>query len=108
MGVWRGYGIVVCAFIALGYIAARIGAEMMWGNPLPRDHRPATELAGMLLSSMLIYCLHRAIDQCQDIPAPGNVTPNETDGPTVHSLLYVPIRFWPYITAAIGIVLFFR
>ncbi|MBV8657340.1 MAG: hypothetical protein JO142_05875 [Burkholderiales bacterium] len=107
MLVWRGYGILVFVFIVLSYGAARIGAEMMWGVPLPVQYRPLTELVGMLLATVLIYCFHKAIDQYTHAQDPARRSSPEMTRRAVHELLFIPVKFWPFVTLMLGIVLYF-
>lgn len=109
---WRGYGILVIILTALSYTATSIGAEMIWGDPLPAEYAAEARLFGMLLSALLVLLLHVVIGRSSKSRVlidkgvnnePGNMIIMKTQ----HDFLFIPLKFWPYILAAIGLVLYF-
>ena len=109
MLIWRGYGILV-ALIAIGcLIGTRVGAENLWGKPLPMDKRQLAELVGMLTASALVYGLHLALEKSSP---PRTVVDKET-GQEIklvakHDLFFIPVKYWSYVLAAFGVLFFFQ
>jgi hypothetical protein len=109
MIVWRGYGILVLVFTIVGYALGKAGAEQIWGSPLPAGYRSSSELVGMLLAAAIVYGLHRLIDAKQ---APRAFIDKATGEELIvkprHDLFFVPLKFWPYILALLGVWFFFQ
>ncbi|MFT3802661.1 MAG: hypothetical protein QM766_15760 [Burkholderiaceae bacterium] len=102
---WRGYGILVAVIAFLGLFGARWIAESMWGTPLPVDRRKLCELVGMLVAALVVYGLHRAIVRANP---PRTFVDKKTGEEVVwvpkHDLFFVPIKYWPYVLAALGVM----
>jgi hypothetical protein len=109
MIVWRGYGILVLIFTIAGYAIGRVGAEQIWGSPLPNTYRSGAELVGMLLAAATVYVLHRALEARQ---APrvmvDKATGQEIEIRPKNDLFFIPVKFWPYILALLGVLFFFQ
>jgi hypothetical protein len=109
MIIWRGFGFLVAVFIILGYGAARYTAEHLWGNPLPVGTRQGAELIGMLLAAALVYGLHFALERSDK---PRTVIDKETKQEIVlrskHDLFFIPVKYWPYVLAGLGLLFFFQ
>jgi hypothetical protein len=109
MIVWRGYGILVLVFTVLGYALGKVGAEQIWGAPLPAAYRPGSELAGMLLAAAIVYGLHRLIQSRQSPRAYiDKATGEEIIVHPKNDLFFIPMKIWPYILALLGLVFFFQ
>jgi len=109
MIVWRGYGFLVAILTVVGYLIGRIGAEKIWGSPLPETYRPGAELAGMFIAAALAYALHAAI-RANEVPRTfiDKATGQEIEFKAKHDLFFVPVKFWPYILCVLGIWFFFQ
>jgi len=106
---WRGYGILVAVFTIVCYICVRIIAENVWGEPLPIDKRKFAELAGMLLAAAAAYGLHRLLLR---LYPPKTVIDKET-GLEIklvsnHDLFFIPVKHWPYVLVALGLLFAFQ
>jgi hypothetical protein len=109
MIVWRGYGILVLVITVAGYALGKLGAEQIWGSPLPPAYRPGAELAGMLLAAAIVYGLHRLIDAHQSPRAfVDKVTGEEIIVKPKNDLFFIPLKAWPYLLALLGIWLFLQ
>lgn len=109
MIIWRGYGFLVVLLAICGNIFARIGAEQLWGKPLPIDKRQAAELVGMLLAAALIYLLHIAIQWSSK----SRVVIDKETGQEItllakHDLFFIPVKYWALILASLGVIFFFQ
>ncbi|NYE60173.1 hypothetical protein FHW58_001325 [Duganella sp. 1224] len=109
MMVCRGYGILVVAIGALGYALGRLGAEQIWGAPLPATYRAASELAGLLLAAAIVYGLHRLIEARQSPRAyVDKITGEETIVKPRHDLFFIPLKAWSGILALLGVWCYFQ
>lgn len=109
MLIWRGYGILVAILTVVSYMVARSIAENLWGIPLPNEFRPGVELTAMLLAAGLVYVLHIAINRLSE----PRVVIDKSTGQEMHliskhDLFFIPVRFWPYILAVLGVMFFFQ
>ena len=106
---WRGYGIFVLVLTVVGYLAARFVAERYWGTPLPSDVRPGAELVGMFFAAGLVFAFHLALERSSK---PRAVIDKETGKEFLlkakHDLFFIPVRFWPYVLAAFGVLFYFQ
>ena len=109
MLVWRGYGILVVVFTAVGYALGKIGAEKIWGVPLPAAHRAGSELFGMLVAAAMVYGLHLAIES-KNKPRVlvDRETGQEVEFKKKHDLFFIPVKFWPYALALLGVLFYFQ
>jgi hypothetical protein len=109
MIVWRGYGILVLVFTIVGYALGRVGAEQIWGRPLPQNYRGGAELIGMLLAAAIVYGLHRLIEARQ-LPRAfvDKATGEEVIVKPKHDFFFIPLKAWPYILALLGIWFYFQ
>jgi hypothetical protein len=107
MIVWRGYGILVVVIAAAGYALGKLGAEQIWGAPLPAAYRPGAGLAGMVLAAALVYGLHRLIEARQSPRAfIDKTTGEELIVRPRHDLFFIPLKAWPYILLLLGVCFF--
>lgn len=109
MIIWRGYGILVLIIGILGYVGGKIGAESIWGSPLPSNYRPGTELVSMLVAGALVYGLHLFLE-AKNQP---RILLDQASGQQVQlkrkdDLFYIPVKFWALIFAVLGVVFFFQ
>jgi hypothetical protein len=109
MLVWRGYGIFVAILTVVAYIAATAAAEHIWSSPLSPSVRPGVELAGMLFAAALVYGLHLLVERSNK----PRVLVDQSTGQEVvlqskHDFFYLPIKYWPFVLAALGIWFFFQ
>jgi hypothetical protein len=109
MLVWRGAGIFVVVLTVIAYLIAVQAGEHFWGTPLPAANRAAVELAGLLIAAALVFVLHIALDRTS---APRIVVDKATGQEirliSKHDLFFVPVKFWPYILVALGVLFFFQ
>jgi len=109
MLIWRGYGIFVAILTVVSYMVIRSSAEHLWGSPLSNEFRPGVELTGMLLAAALVYGLHFALKRLDE----PRVVIDKSTGQEMHlipkhDLFFIPVRFWPYILAVLGVMFFFQ
>lgn len=109
MLIWRGYGIVVVVFAVVGLVVGKIGAESLWGAPIPVDKRQWSELIGMCLAAALVYGLHLLLQRASEPRAViDKKTGREMVLVTKHDLFFIPVKYWPFILLALGLVFFFE
>ena len=106
---WRGYGILVAVLAFVCLIGGRIAAESMWGTPLPVDKRRLSELIGMFVAAAVVYGLHLALNKSDP---PRTLIDKETGKEVVlvpkHDLFFVPVKYWPYVLIAFGVLFFLQ
>ena len=106
---WRGYGIVVVVLTVIAFVIATQVGEHFWGTPLPADHRSVIELAGMLVAAVMVFGFHVAIDRAeQPRIVVDKATGEEIRLVAKHDLFFIPVKFWPYILAALGVLFYFQ
>jgi hypothetical protein len=109
MLIWRGYGILVAFLTVVSYMVVRSSAEHLWGSPLSNEFRPGVELTALLLAAGLVYALHVAINRFSEPRVViDKSTGQEMHLVSKHDLFFIPVRFWPYILAVLGVVFFFQ
>lgn len=109
MLIWRGYGILVALIAIACFVGAMVGAESFWGKPLPMDKRALSELLGMLVAAALVYGLHLALEKSY----PPRVVIDKETGKEInlvpkHDFFFIPVKYWPYVLGALGILFFFQ
>lgn len=109
MLVWRGSGIFVVVLTVVAYLLAVQAGEHFLGSPLPAANRAAVELLGMLIAAALVVGLHIAIDRTSEPrTVVDKATGQEIALQAKHDLFFIPIKFSPYILAALGVWFFFQ
>ncbi|MDO9438631.1 hypothetical protein [Hydrogenophaga sp.] len=107
MVIWRGYGILVVVFMGVCMVAAKAGAESLWGTPLPIEKRQLYELLGMWLAAGAVYGLHLAVTK---LNPPRTVVDQQTGEElklvSKHDLFFVPIKYWSIVLVALGVLFF--
>ncbi|QGZ42586.1 hypothetical protein [Pseudoduganella flava] len=93
----------------VGILVGGYAAESIWGTPLPTDHKAASVLIGLLLAAAMVFGLHMALER----NASGRTYIDKATGQEVevkpkHDLFFIPVKFWPYLLAAIGLFAFFK
>lgn len=109
MLIWRGYGIMVVVFAAVGLVAGKAFNENFWGSPVPVDKKQWGELFGMLLAAALVYGFHYVTQR----PSDRRVVIDKQSGKEEilekkHDLFFVPIKYWSIILLGLGVMSFFR
>lgn len=109
MLIWRGYGIMVAILAFVGYTTAMMTARHFMGSPLPTTYRGAVELTGMLLAAALVYGLHVAIERStKPRIVVDKATGQEMKLIAKHDFFFIPVKFWPYILGALGVMFLFQ
>jgi hypothetical protein len=109
MLMWRGYGILVVVLTVIGYAVGKLGAEKIWGVPIPAAYRPGSELFGMLLAAVMVYGLHLAIEaKNKSRVLVDRETGQEIVFKKKHDLFFIPIKFWSFAIALLGVVFYFQ
>jgi hypothetical protein len=109
MLVWRGHGIFVAVLTMVAFVGAKVAGEHIWGEPLAPTVRPGVESVGMLLAAALVYGLHLLVERSnQPRVLVDQATGQEVVLQSKHDLFFVPIKFWPYVLAALGVFIFFK
>lgn len=109
MLIWRGYGIMVAIFAVLGLLASKIGAERLFGVPIPVDKKQWSELIGLCFAAALVYGLHLLLQRSSEPRAViDKKTGTEMVLVTKHDLFFIPVRYWPFILVALGLMSFFQ
>lgn len=107
MIIWQGFGFLVAiigiaVLVAVEYAMRAITKDMTYytthGWP---------KLLGFWITAVIIYFIARFFDS-----RPGKVVIEKDTGKEIvqrrsHSLFFVPLRFWPYVLAALGVVFLF-
>ena len=109
MVIWRGYGIMVVVFVVLGLVAGKLFAENVWGTPLPVDKRQLSEMLGMLLAAALSYGFYFFTKRHSEKRVMiDKITGKEVVLEKKHDLFFIPMKYWPIILAALGVMFFFQ
>jgi hypothetical protein len=109
MIVWRGYGILVAVFAVVGLLIGRLVAEQIWGAPMSEASRHGSALFGMLIAAGGVYGLHRVLERRE----PPRTLVDAATGQQVqfkskHDFFFIPVKFWPFLLAALGVWYFFK
>lgn len=107
MIVWQGLGFLVVV-IAFGcFLLAEVIARSVTGDLRYYPTHPLPRLLAAAAAAGLIYALHVRLER-----APGRTVIDKATGREIvlrrkHTLFFVPIRYWSYITLFLGVLLAF-
>ena len=105
--IWRGYGALVIPITVFTFFATILATGLILGDRYDTEQVwPGT--LGIFLSAALVWWLARTLDARQSYVGVDPDTGSEVLVRPGHSLYFIPMRLWPYVLAALGVVLFFR
>ena len=105
--VWKGWGYLVVV-ITLGIlIAVQFAVDRAFGDPHFYTLHGWPKGIGMLLSAAAIYFAARHFKAQPARTLIDKATGREFVLRREHSFMFVPMEYWTFILAAIGLVLFF-
>ena len=106
MIIWSGFGILV-ALVGFGCL---ILTEVVTRAAFDEKYYQAhgwPKLAGFWVAAALVYVLGLWVDR-----QPGRAMIDKATGQEVllkkrHALFFIPVRYWPYIFLALGVIFLF-
>lgn len=109
MLVWRGAGILVVVFAVAGLIAGDYAAAGIWGATQAADHKAASMLMGLLLAAALVFGMHFLLERSgEQRTFIDKATGQEVIVKPKHDLFFIPVKYWSFVLAAVGVFVFFK
>jgi hypothetical protein len=107
MIVWRGRGIVV-AVIAFGcLIFVEIATRLRFRDQRYYQTHGWPKLVGFWMAASLVFAFRSWLGDMQGRTLIDKETGQEVNMISKSSLFLIPVRFWPVILIALGVVFFF-
>jgi hypothetical protein len=107
MIIWKGWGILVIVITAAVMIMFQAMVGIAFGNPQFYRTHDWPKAVALLLAAVAVYFAGSFFNG-----KPGRVMVDKATGQEitcrrVHSLFFIPMEYWGFILAAIGIILLF-
>jgi hypothetical protein len=108
MIIWQGIGILVGIVIFAMVIAVKYSVGAIMNDPDYYQLHGWPKLIALWLAAAALYVMARQLDK-----VPGRVLVDKATGQEVvlksrHSLFFIPVKGWSFISFALGIILLFR
>jgi hypothetical protein len=105
--IWKGWGILVVVITFLVLMGTELAVGAIFGNPHYYQAHSWPKGVAFLLAALAVYFLG-----CYLSNRPGRVVIDKVTGQELvlrrsHALFFIPMEYWGYILAVIGLVLFF-
>jgi hypothetical protein len=107
MIIWSGLGIVVALIVFVCLLAVEALTETAFADSSYYQIHGWPKLLGFLLAAAAVWGLNDWLEK-----RPGKVVIEKDTGREIvlkprHALFFVPMRYWPYILCALGLVFLF-
>ena len=104
MIIWSGFGFLVAVIGFMSLVFTELVSEKITGDDQFYQQHGWVMLVGMLVAGALTYGLHRLL-----LLQKGRVVIDKETGQEVvlrsdHSLFFIPVKWWPVVFAALGVV----
>ncbi|MGE3242454.1 MAG: hypothetical protein AB7G28_20285 [Pirellulales bacterium] len=104
MIIWRGYGFLVAVIGLAALVLTEKISEHITGDDRFYQQHGWVVLIGMLIAAALTYGFHRLLLREKERVLIDKQTGQEIVLPADHSLFFVPVKLWPVIFVAIGLI----
>lgn len=107
MIIWRGWGILVFLITIAVMVIFQGIVGAVFGDPQFYKSNDWPKGAALLLSGVAVYFAGRYFNGKAGRVMTDKATGREVALRRIHSMFFIPMEYWGFILAAIGLVLFF-